>query len=80
MARVLDVGDVGRAVELMTAHQRVRLGKLLEELDTADQVITRATLALDEAETELVAAQAVRQRRLDAIESLVTAVAAGVSA
>ena len=64
----------------MTAHQRVRLGKLLEELDTADQVITRATLALDEAETELVAAQAVRQRRLDAIESLVTAVAAGVSA
>jgi hypothetical protein len=60
----------------MTDEQRARLGCLLMELDTAEGHIARAARAHARAQVELAAAQTVKQRRLDAIESLIASVRA----
>ena len=75
MTRVMAASDVARAVGLMTDEQRAQLGALLLELDTADEFLTQAARAHARAQIELVAAQTVKQRRLDAIESLIASIA-----
>lgn len=75
MARVPAIGEVARAVERMNDQQRARLGTLLTELDTAEKLLVEAEQALAQAQIELAAAQAVKQRRLDAIESLIASIA-----
>jgi hypothetical protein len=67
-------GDVARAVERMTDEQRASLGALLTELDTAEELLVEAERTLAQAQMELAAARAVKQRRLDAIESLLASI------
>ena len=74
MARALAISDVGRAVELMDDRQRAHLGILLRELDSAEVLVAAAKRELDRATVALEAASAAKQRRLNAIESLVSAV------
>jgi hypothetical protein len=62
----------------MSEQQRASLGALLSELDTAEELLVAAERTLAQAQMELAAARAVKQRRLDAIESLITSSAAGV--
>ena len=71
--------EVGRAVERMTPQQRARLGALLTELDAAEAALMEAQHAWVRAQAELAARRAIKQRRLDAIESLVAAAAAAAS-
>lgn len=73
MARGLPISDVGRAVGLMSDQQREHLGLLLAELETAERLVAEAERTLDQAVVALDAARTVKQRRLDAIESLVAA-------
>lgn len=63
----------------MNDQQRAHLGVLLGELDTAEALLTRAKHELDRATVALAAANTVKQRRLDAIESLVSAVGRATS-
>jgi hypothetical protein len=77
VARLPAGGDVARAVEQMTEQQRASLGALLTELDTAEELLVAAEKTLAQAQVELAAARAVKQRRLDAIESLITSSAPG---
>jgi hypothetical protein len=74
VARVPATGDVARAVERMTDQQRASLGALLTELDSAEELLVAAERTLAQAQMELAAARAVKQRRLDAIESLITSI------
>lgn len=76
VTQVMATREVARAVGLMTDEQRARLGCLLMELDTAEVFIAQATRAHARAQVELAAAQTVKQRRLDAIESLIASVGA----
>jgi hypothetical protein len=71
-------GDVTRAVEQMSEQQRASLVALLTELDTAEEMLVAAEETLALAQVELAAARAVKQRRLDAIESLITSSASGM--
>lgn len=75
VARVVAISDVGRAVGQMTEPQRARLGVLLAELDAAEAHLIEAERVSARAQVDLAAARAAKQRRLDAIESLVEAVA-----
>jgi hypothetical protein len=68
------IEEVERAVGRMSAGQRALLGTLLSELDTAEELLARAARAHARTQVELVAAQTVKQRRLDAIESLIASV------
>ncbi|HSK95162.1 MAG TPA: hypothetical protein VK891_00970 [Euzebyales bacterium] len=74
MARGPAAGDVARAVERMTNQQRSSLGALLSELDTAEELLVAAEQTLAQAQMELAAARAVKQRRLDAIETLIASI------
>jgi hypothetical protein len=74
VARGPAAGDVARAVERMTTQQRGSLGALLSELDTAEDLLVAAERTLAQAQMELAAARAVKQRRLDAIESLIASI------
>jgi hypothetical protein len=80
VTRVMATREVARAVGLMTDEQRARLGCLLTELDTAEGLIARATRAHARAQVELAAAQIAKQRRLDAIESLIASAGAPTNA
>jgi hypothetical protein len=75
VARARATGDVARAVERMTDQQRASLVTLLSELDTAEELLAAAETTLAKAQMELAAARAVKQRRLDAIESLIASIA-----
>jgi len=74
VARMPATGDVARAVERMTDEQRASLGALLTELDTAEELLVAAERTVAQAQMELAAARAVKQRRLDAIESLLASI------
>ena len=74
VTRVMATREVARAVGLMTDEQRARLGCLLMELDTAEAFIAQAAQANARAQAKLAAAQTAKQRRLDAIESLIASV------
>ena len=58
----------------MTDQQRASLGVLLSELDSAKELLDAAERTLAKAQMELAAARAVKQRRLDAIESLIASI------
>jgi hypothetical protein len=55
-------------------QQRAHLGVLLRELDSAEALVVAAKRELDRATATLEAASVAKQRRLNAIESLVSAV------
>jgi hypothetical protein len=75
VTQVMATSEVARAVGLMTDEQRAQLGSLLLELDSAEEFLAQAARTHARAQIELAAAQTVKQRRLDAIESFLASVA-----